>query len=472
MRTNNGVSTIRNGRTNTTLYGRNGHIIGSRSGSSVRSGHWSTPVSGSGVVDAASGFGSSGSDEDDLLQAQLDSLSGLQRLTDSLGLTNFRGQIYANYKTAMDERDYNSIQSVVAREQQAGLNADLLGAQGSESDVAGNMIDGMQAQGSGAFLESFGNNLVSFIQSGMSIASGILSFETLGLNRDLAVLGGMSGDDMASEFIDALGGDFLSRNEGDLSSIQTTDELRALSDNFIEEVIKDGSIDYFQGLVKNKRLRSRLNEQMKRKLRSASGKREFYDAISSTYKSHYNARLQQAISNAAEGKVIEDENGAFIDVFDKLGDIFINSEFVQAMNNLKYLSSTDPALQAQAENAQNQYSADYYQSANGIEAAEATNATNKATKEQSKWAESLDKMRNNALDFLNNEIAKCDDTKEGKRMKTFLVALKYLMPTFLGGSMLQMPNLPFTINQNHNNTNKTTYNNSTSNIDTINSVHN
>lgn len=469
MQRNSGVSTIQNGRTSTTRYGRYGHIIGSRVGSQVRSGHNNPYVNQNGTVDANSAFGSS-SDGDELLQAQLDSLSGLQRLTDKLGLTNFSGQIYANYKTAMDERDYNSIQSVVAREQQAGLNADLLGAQGSESDVAGNMIEGMQAQGSGAFLESFGNNLVNFIQTGMSIASGVLSFETLGLNRDLAVLGGMSGDDMASEFIDALGGDFLSRKEGDLSAIQTTDELRALSDNFIDEVVKDGSIDYFQGLVKNKRLRSRLNEQMKRKLRSASGKREFFDAISSTYKSHYNARLQQAISNAAEGKVVEDENGDFIDVFNHLGDIFVNSQFVEAMNNLKYLQATDPALQAQSENAQNQYSADYYNAANGTVAGEATNATNNATKEQAKWAKSLDEMRNQAMDYLNSEIAKCDNTKEGKRMKTFLVALKYLMPTFFGGSMLQMPNLPFTINQNH--TNKTTYNNSTSNIDTINSVHN
>lgn len=410
---------------------------------------------------------------DDLLQSQLDSLSGLQRLTDSLGLTNFKGNIIANYKTAMDERDYNSIQSVVSREQAAGLNADLLGAQGSESDVAGNMMQGLQAQGSGAFLESFGQNILSFIQTGLSMAEGVLNFETLQLNKDVSVLGSSSGSSLGSEFIDALAGNFLSRSDSDLSAIQTVDELRGLSDNFIDEVVKSGELDYFKGAVRNKRLRNRLNAQMMRKLRSASGKKEFYDALTSGYKSHYNAKLQQAIDAASEGAQVEDMSGNLIDFFDGLADVMIKSPYMEALNNLKYLSESNPQLQAQAENAQNQYSSDYYNSASGFTAGQAANAAGEASQSQAQWAKALDDMRNQMLTFIDGEIAKCDtSTPAGKRMKTVLVMIKYVAPSFFGGSMLQMPSLPFSVKQDkstHNN-----YNNSqtTSNIDTINSVHN
>lgn len=410
---------------------------------------------------------------DPLLDQQLAGLSGLQRLTDSLGLTNFRGQTIANYKTAMDERNYNSIQEVVKREQAAGLNPDLLGAQGAEDDQAGNMIGAMQAQGSGAFLQSFGEGVLSFVQTGLSLAQGVMSFETLGLNQDLAVLGSSSGTALGSEVIDTLAGDFLSRKDSDLSAIQTTDELRALSDGFVDEVVKSGDVDFFKGLVRNQRLRKRLNEQMLRKLRSASGKREFYDALTSGYKSHYNAQLQKAISNAAEGKIIEDDQGQIYDIFDGLANIWLNSEYFQALNNLKYLKEFDSTAQATAENAQNEYTGTYYQTLDPVKAANADNATNVARNEQAKWAGSLDKMRNEMMEFLNSEIAKCDTTtKEGKRMKIFLISLKYVAPTFFGGSMLQMPSLPFSVKQDKSTHNTYNQNQTTSNIDTINSVHN
>lgn len=415
---------------------------------------------------------------DPLLDQQLAGLSGLQRLTDSLGLTNFRGQTIANYRTAMDERNYNSIQEVVKREQAAGLNPDLLGAQGAEDDQAGNMIGAMQAQGSGAFLQSFGEGVLSFVQTGLSLAQGVMSFETLGINQDLAVLGSSSGSSLGSEVIDTLAGDFLSRNDSDLSAIQTVDELRALSDGFVDEVVKSGDIDFFKGVVKNQRLRKRLNEQMLRKLRSASGKREFYDALTSGYKSHYNAQLQQAISNAAEGKVVEDDEGQIYDIFDGLANIWLNSEYFQALNNLKYLKEFDSTAQATAENAQNEYTGTYYQTLDPVKAANADNATNDARSEQAKWAASLDKMRNEMMDFLNGEIAKCDtSTKEGKRMKIFLISLKYVAPTFFGGSMLQMPSLPFSvkIDQSHNVKNtdyRNTYETTNNNHQNINSVHN
>lgn len=410
---------------------------------------------------------------DPLLDEQLAGLSGLQRLTDSLGLTNFRGQTIANYRTAMDERNYNSIQEVVKREQAAGLNPDLLGAQGAEDDQAGNMIGAMQAQGSGAFLQSFGEGVLSFVQTGLSIAQGVLSFETLGLNQDLAVLGSSSGSSLGSEVIDTLAGDFLSRKDSDLSAIQTVDELRALSDGFVDEVVKSGDIDFFKGIVKNQRLRKRLNEQMLRKLRSASGKREFYDALTSGYKSHYNARLQQAISSAAEGQVVEDDQGQIYDVFDGLANVMMKSEYYQALNNLKYLKTFDSEAEATAENAQNAYTGEYYQNMNPETAATADNATNTARNEQAKWAASLDQMRNDMLKFIDGEIAKCDtSTKEGKRMKIFLISLKYVAPTFFGGSMLQMPNMPFSVKQDKSTHNTYNQNQNTSNIKTINSVHN
>lgn len=388
-----------------------------------------------------------GQSDDELLQEQLSALSPLQRLLDKTGLTNFAGNIRANYKTAMEERQYNSVQEMTKRMQQAGLNADLTGVQGSEADESGAMIEGMSNSASGAVLKSFGDSVMSMVTGIVGMVDNVVSIKNsiAGLTNE-TLQTGLLGDDYADGIIDKLAGDFLNSGDPQLSTIQTDDDLRSLSDNFIDSVLKESSTDWFKGLDIPARQRKILNQRLRQRLGSATGKKTFYELVSGTYRGYRGAKLEQAITVASEKPVVlngDTPDEIVTSALGHLGEIIFKSDYFEAISNLNYQEAFDATAQANAENATNQYNTDFYNSASGSLAGSAHNTGYQSQKSSDEWNKSQNDLKNKLMSF-------ADDLKKSpnKTERYLGEILPYLIVLFMGDVRLNMPALPSVTKKN------------------------
>lgn len=366
----------------------------------------------------------------DDVRAQINGLSSWQEFLDRLGLTNYRGQILANAAVRDEERNYNSPAEQVKRQEAAGLNSDLLGLMGAESDTAGSTMESNRAAHEQA-LTGFSNAVQGLFTGLVGLANGYVEFTNAITSGDKNMLtASLLGDEIGSNMVDRLAGDFLSGGDPSLKSIQTSDELRSLSDKFIDPLLKEGDYDFFKGVVRSPRLRKMLNSRLKNYLNSASGKADYYDAVNRAYSSVYGARLQQKINDAADG-VIEGRDGedAVTDVFTNLGSIIMRSRYYEALNAADYAQVYDPTLNASAENASNQYSSDFYGNLNGHSAAENQNQSNE-------WNTTVNELKNDIMSYCK-ELQNSDN----KTLRKIGSILPVVAMYFLGA--LPRPTIPF-----------------------------
>lgn len=392
---------------------------------------------------------------DELLQEQLNSLSPLQNLLDKTGLTNFAGNIRANYKTAMEERAYNSVQAQTERMRQAGLNADLLGVQGTEDDSAGSMIEGMKDVASGAFIKNFGDSILSFATGVVGLAHNFISMSGASMSNELNALSAVSeGGSIGDSMIDALAGDFLNSGDPALSTVQSDAELMKMSDKFLDSITKEGTTDYFKHYVKSKRLRKLLNKGLLERLRSASGKRDFYNAIKDTYDSYFGAKVSQSKVSAAEQPV---ENGEIIgDFFDNIGNILVKSDYFTHLNEYLYQKTSNPELQAQSENANARYTRDFYNASDGETAGKASNSAYENQDLRQQYEKDVNLVKNELMAYAEKL------RKEGRNAfeRGLGAALPLVIPVLLGDIQMNIPPLPNVQRRQTNVTNYTTNNNS------------
>lgn len=437
-----------------------------------------TPFTPDGPSIYATDLDSTGKVETDpLLQEQLDSLSDWQRFTDSIGLTNNAGQIKANYATAMDEREYNSVGSQIARMQEAGLNADILGAQGNESSVAGQMIEGMPSSAEAA--SGFADAVSGFIGNVVGLAEGYVNIKSTLLNQDSSILNTMfqSGNNLAGSMWDVLAGRFLDNSEG-LNSIKSGKiDIDSAINEFIDSVTKDDSFEFVSdSVVGNKRLRKGLNSQIKKALAGAKGRADAYNSIKEAYSGYMGANSLGSVVRETDemrfdskGKVLKPGDEGYesgVDYFGRLAQIITQNdvlsaymEYLGSANNVGYLSQLQnlnaPQVQANAEVAQNRYASEYYGNVDGKLSAEVQNQANDASKSQAEYDSIFNGMKADLMNLGQNLL----HSEKGYE-KALGGVLLMAVPYFMGQLRSALPSLPISVdNSTHNSTNhQDTYN--------------
>ncbi|QCS36074.1 minor capsid protein [Capybara microvirus Cap1_SP_116] len=192
-----------------------------------------------------------------------DQLSGWNRLTDWLGVTNHQGQI--NNQLALqqslldDERAYNDPAAQVERLRNAGINPDLLGGVSSYESTGQGANPLSQPTG------DFGNFILGVAQTFSGVASGILDLQSKALDNDIkraslfdteSILNRIASDrSISADFIEAMKDPnrlkpAVSLDQYvNLSTIRSKKVRKAVEDNFYSKLYSDDFIQRINGLL-------------------------------------------------------------------------------------------------------------------------------------------------------------------------------------------------------------------------------
>lgn len=296
-----------------------------------------------------------------------DTRSGLQKLGDALGITNYLDKLQADAElqartdymqmlSLAREEEYNTPLEASRRMREAGLNPDLSGIQnaGEASEYTEPEQRYEYPGATFADIGQFMSSIPSVLSNAVGIASAIQGLKSQGLDiasKEISLATGSLED--APEWLSKLLGtsdmyDYLKEDPDGMPVFQVSDStLRKLG---VHSRLARRSVQ---------RAISAVNDSPR--LRS-----KFYKTLSEREDAK-----NEYISKRSQWFVKDDPNDqlAFLSAFETFKHevelATLNLQKVSAGKDTQYYKSLDPTAKAGAENAQNSYNSEYYDGLNG-----------------------------------------------------------------------------------------------------------
>lgn len=302
-------------------------------------------------------------------------LSRWNRFTDSLGITDNANRVLyqqnqaaalwdSERSAALEDREYNNEVNTARRMRAAGMNPDLLGVQAGQSELANN--DAV-ANGVNGAMDTELNSPMQVVQS----LGGVMS-TVFGIYNGLASLDNQIFSTEMSDFAgreQGIKGDLVSAMFADLKDDDIDKYLSgalSVSDLLFGKGNSSGSngraawlLDTITPRYKSKRARSFANQKLGAYVNSLDFQREIADKLGSVASAKNSAARVIGENTALAGK----SGGNLRETM---------STIAKAAYEI-YMSDTS------LQKAANKYSRDYYNTANGAQAAEAENSTTRET---------------------------------------------------------------------------------------------
>ena len=279
-------------------------------------------------------------------------LSGWNRFTDWLGITNNAGQ--ATYEARLNAQNYES-QLMLSQDQyqmqadamrKAGYNPDFNDA-GAMNTPSGEVSNQAGANAAGSFAR-FGQAMGSIIQSALGIASGITQIQGTRIASDLSALG-QTLPNVVSSAVDNTAVQFLGTGQAS-KGVDTRSRL--------VDALKLGRVEVDPSFLtkmsvralprpRTRRARRALDNYLMSYFGSADFQRRVFDSISKT-----NSAAMGAVESFASnlGKNADDD---IVDVLVDISSSLLKAEQLESHGRRDYANTFDYGLSAEVANISN-----------------------------------------------------------------------------------------------------------------------
>lgn len=366
-------------------------------------------------------------------------LSGLQRTTDFLGLTNYaeKAMYQHNLLTAqrdidLEAREYNSEASQVARQRAAGLNPDLLGVSGNEFAPSQPVEGGVVPEDASQKISGLGNFLLSAFTTGFSMLQGMQSMDIAAIDAagGLDSIIGSAEDKIISSALDNMSVEDMLKNDKEV-----------FASDFLNSSVKTAEESYFP-MVRTKSVRKMLDRELSNRLAGQDFKNRKYAKAAEFYENQ--ARAAEARGNMKGLDLLAQESGSD-DVTDYIAGFYKASRGLIKLQtdwNTGYFHKKDADKVAAADNAAadaskaySDYTKGFYGSADASQAGQAFNDQNKMQSEYAKYQVAVNKEFRN---FINNLVKEADAGK--KWAQVVLTAIGFTQNVSIPGVSIPIQN--------------------------------